>query len=168
MNASSSGNECPICLTSEIQCNVLCMNNCGHVYCKGCIDNWLDLGKNICPMCRQPIQYIKHNNETYRVVVKQQNASRTRDDVRPPNNRYIMIRKDIFGILRTGFCITMLLLIGQVSYMMNRYRDNSDTISNYNHCLHHYANEKGIMECTYNDQTDEYIPCNEILPCLTD
>ena len=48
--------------------NEKCINNCGHCFCKPCLDGWLNTGKYTCPMCIQPIQYFKHNSENYRLI----------------------------------------------------------------------------------------------------
>ena len=41
-------NDCPICLSNITDTTT---TNCGHSYCKICIDNCLD-SKLECPMCR--------------------------------------------------------------------------------------------------------------------
>jgi len=62
--------ECAICLVNEIVESERCVNNCGHTFCKTCIDTWFDRGHNSCPLCRQLINYFKHNEDHYRVIVK--------------------------------------------------------------------------------------------------
>ena len=62
--------ECAICLVNEIVESERCVNNCGHSFCKACIDTWFDRGHNSCPLCRQLINYFKHNEDHYRVIVK--------------------------------------------------------------------------------------------------
>jgi hypothetical protein len=46
---------------------------CGHKFCKECIDNWFDCGKNSCPMCRAEIKYIDLGGERVRIL-RPQNA----------------------------------------------------------------------------------------------
>ena len=53
--------ECAICL-NEIPAIDKCINDCGHSFCKSCIDTWFDRGKNDCPICRHPIIYFNHNH----------------------------------------------------------------------------------------------------------
>lgn len=51
--------ECPICLDEII--NVVDLS-CGHIYCKNCILQWKERGKDICPLCRERINYVMYNN----------------------------------------------------------------------------------------------------------
>jgi len=69
--------ECAICLVNEIVESERCVNNCGHSFCKACIDTWFDRGHNSCPLCRQLINYFKHNEDHYRVIVKHVITPRT-------------------------------------------------------------------------------------------
>jgi len=46
-----SNNECSICYENNCECQT----NCGHNYCKKCIEKWL-LQNNTCPNCRQEIK----------------------------------------------------------------------------------------------------------------
>ena len=50
--------DCSICLNEEIEDLDKCKNNCGHVFCKTCLDNWLNRGNDDCPLCRQKIEYL--------------------------------------------------------------------------------------------------------------
>ena len=52
-------NSCPICLDEII--NVVDLS-CGHIYCKNCILQWKERGKDICPLCRERINYVMYNN----------------------------------------------------------------------------------------------------------
>ena len=40
----------------------MCSTGCSHVFCKECLDRWLDKGKKTCPLCRCTIQYFKNND----------------------------------------------------------------------------------------------------------
>lgn len=55
-----SGGEanCPICLNALTDATVL--NACPHVFCYGCICEWLKM-KAECPLCKRSLQYLKHN-----------------------------------------------------------------------------------------------------------
>ena len=49
---------CSICLIDNIlDVSIL---DCGHQYCKNCIDEWFNKGKNSCPICRKDILYFKY------------------------------------------------------------------------------------------------------------
>ena len=38
--------DCSICLNEEIEDLDKCMNNCGHIFCKSCLDTWLNRGND--------------------------------------------------------------------------------------------------------------------------
>ena len=57
-----------ICLISPIPDLDLCTTNCGHTYCKGCLDIWMNRLKTECPICRQNILYFMYNNNQIRPV----------------------------------------------------------------------------------------------------
>ena len=61
-------NICSICLISPIPELDLCTTNCGHTYCKGCLDIWMNRLKKECPICRQDIIYFMYNNNQIRPV----------------------------------------------------------------------------------------------------
>ena len=46
--------DCPICLIEKI---ANCQTNCGHNFCKSCIEKWTENEKS-CPMCRKYITNI--------------------------------------------------------------------------------------------------------------
>jgi len=46
--------SCSICITDKI---ANCQTNCGHNFCKSCIEKWME-NKNSCPMCRNKITKI--------------------------------------------------------------------------------------------------------------
>ena len=51
---------CPICFeTFSNTVQPYMLMSCSHNYCKHCIDNWINSGKNTCPKCRTYI-----NNKT--------------------------------------------------------------------------------------------------------
>ena len=56
---------CSICLISPIPELDLCITNCGHTYCKGCLDIWMNRLKKECPICRQDIIYFMYNNNIF-------------------------------------------------------------------------------------------------------
>ena len=47
-------NSCIICF-NNIPKELLCKTNCNHLYCKECLDTWLNRGNIDCPMCRGDI-----------------------------------------------------------------------------------------------------------------
>ncbi|XP_010934916.1 brassinosteroid-responsive RING protein 1 [Elaeis guineensis] len=54
-SASAQGEEsiCAVCLGElEARHEVRELGNCCHVFHKGCIDKWVDMGQVTCPLCR--------------------------------------------------------------------------------------------------------------------
>ena len=60
---------CSICLISPIPDLDLCITNCGHTYCKECLDEWMNRLEKKCPICRQDIIYYMYNNNQIRPVL---------------------------------------------------------------------------------------------------
>lgn len=106
-------NNCPICL-SEITDNTT--TNCGHSFCKTCIDNCLD-NKIECPMCRQTIRYIKNLSETIRVVSYTNNSNSLSNPV---------INSEIFMYYYSRYKAHQIFNIVSIFYTFyNLYRINS-------------------------------------------
>ena len=56
-------NECPICLDTICQEDMIKLNNCKHIFHKNCIWEW-QKNNNSCPLCRKNIcnfYFVKHN-----------------------------------------------------------------------------------------------------------
>ncbi|KAG8059853.1 hypothetical protein GUJ93_ZPchr0002g23238 [Zizania palustris] len=50
---SSSSSSCIVCLERlEAADEVRRLGNCAHAFHRGCIDQWIDLGRVTCPLCR--------------------------------------------------------------------------------------------------------------------
>ena len=55
--------ECPICLDTICQEDIIKLNNCKHIFHKNCIWEW-QKNNNSCPLCRKNIcnfYFVKHN-----------------------------------------------------------------------------------------------------------
>ena len=52
---------CTICLISPIPPLNVCTTNCGHRYCKTCLETWQNRMKRDCPICRKDINYYMYN-----------------------------------------------------------------------------------------------------------
>ena len=48
ISSTTSSEQCAICLDSIVD-EQECINNCGHKFCKPCLDQYLDSGKTECP-----------------------------------------------------------------------------------------------------------------------
>ena len=94
---------CSICL-EEIATEAECINNCGHRFCKPCLDQYLDLGKTECPLCRQKIQYFEHNSEHFRLILKKVTQIRAE----PPNPNTVVVDRKKINFVRF-ICIGLLV-----------------------------------------------------------
>ena len=50
-NAEASWCDCNICLDVAKH---PALTLCGHLYCSACIETWLRMGRNTCPVCKAP------------------------------------------------------------------------------------------------------------------
>lgn len=124
-------NDCPICLSNVTD---ITTTNCGHSYCKICIDNCLD-SKPECPMCRQNIRYIKNSSETIRVVRYSINSNAS-------NNR--IINPEIFMYYYSRYKAYQLFNIVSIFYIIyNLYKIN--LLNNQNTIL-----DKKLNDCIDN------------------
>ena len=61
---------CTICLISPIPPLNVCTTNCGHRYCKTCLETWQNRINRDCPICREDITYYMYNNSQIRPVFR--------------------------------------------------------------------------------------------------
>ena len=57
--------DCPICLSNI---NDTVSTECNHVYCKKCLNEWLETGKTYCPLCRADIKIYSDNINSYKII----------------------------------------------------------------------------------------------------
>ena len=113
ISSTTSSEQCAICLDTIVD-EQECINNCGHKFCKPCLDNYLDSGKIECPLCRQPIQYFEHNSEHFRLILKKVTDRQREPRVLQPNHLVVdrkkyMIYKFIFIALFTTNIMDMFM-----------------------------------------------------------
>ncbi|XP_050547505.1 uncharacterized protein LOC126909105 isoform X9 [Daktulosphaira vitifoliae] len=58
-------NDCPIC-TNTLR-EPIHTTTCGHEFCKGCIDRWLQ-DKSTCPICRSSIDSSNDNSQNVEFI----------------------------------------------------------------------------------------------------
>ena len=132
--------ECSICLIDNIPENEKCINNCGHTFCKSCIDNWFNSGKNICPMCRQIITYFDYHNEKYRVIFNTSNTSNTSNASNASNitinPSLVSVDRRIYNAFRL-FVLGLSVFMGSQLFMIQSlYHQKYNLIDNLNNCLY--------------------------------
>ena len=71
--------NCIICLKENLNDEILCLTNCTHIFCKECLDQWLDIGKRSCPLCRQNIQYFKNKENNFRIIYQPNSRRNSRN-----------------------------------------------------------------------------------------
>ena len=99
-----TNNSCPICF-NEISLDNKYITNCEHEYCKDCLDNWFDKGKNTCPKCRSTIKYLNNNNIKIRLITM--NKAIVIERIARPRNT-IIIKKSLISVLLGGYILTFI------------------------------------------------------------
>ena len=118
--------KCSICLQDIINRDT-CVTQCSHQFCIDCLDRWFDRGENSCPMCRQAIQYITHNNETKRIIFNRLNMDRNIRSIRDnPITRSmiddnVLISRPLYRFMIGSYFIltTMIILPTMLYYDIN-------------------------------------------------
>ena len=64
---------CIVCYNT-IEKENICKTNCNHIYCTGCLNEWLDRGNVDCPMCRSPVRSYLNDNIMNKIVVLKSQA----------------------------------------------------------------------------------------------
>jgi len=157
--------ECSICLIPTIEEREKCTNDCGHSFCKPCLDGWLNRGKFSCPLCRQPITYFDYNSEKYRLIKVSQPQNQTNQTL----NQTITIDKKIFKYLKfVAFIVSAgVLFQGYLIHHINskysslKEKYTIDT-NNYNEIIHDYNTinlEEQTQITLFNPIINEYLKC---------
>ena len=176
--------QCSVCLTEEI--NDRCQTNCGHGYCKECLDSWFDRGNKSCPLCRQDIQYITHGDETYRVVMPRPQQSQLgplgqlgqpqlaqlaqiADEPGPTvsqiinGQRYMYIHANLFRLL-VGSLVTMGVLVScELIKLYELHVENQDSVQLYNSCASELKTQNNLIEGLDGDLEETLILQGDIL-----
>lgn len=119
---------CSICL-EEIATDDEWINNCGHSFCKSCMDQYLDLGKIECPLCRQKIRYFEYNSERFRLILK--NVNQRHVEPSDPNTVVVDRKKyKFFRIIFIGLFVSNIvnMFMGDVytaqqNILLKQYQD---------------------------------------------
>ena len=176
-------NECAICLKTDIIEEEICINNCGHNFCKPCIDTWFNRGNNSCPICRQIITYFDNGPDRYRIIFKNNrspravravnaanpvnadnpvNAVQNEPNNNEPDNNDIYITKKLMDSLKfTGVALIGLLSI-QLYYIVRQRVDYNLLVSKYNYYITQYdhMNLNDQEEIFVNDPSLGSIKCS--------
>lgn len=186
ISSTTSSEQCAICLDTIIK-EQECINNCGHKFCKPCLDQYLDSGKTECPLCRQPIQYFEHNSEHFRLILKKVSERQPRQIVTNPNHLVVdrktyMIYKFIFTALLVGNIMDMFMsniYTTQQNLLLEKYQEceknNTDLqdriveLEYINNGINYNDGGYGfyfIIDKVRGLQTECYLPTNLINTCF--
>jgi len=127
---------CIICLKDNLQQETMCSTECSHLFCKECLDEWLDRGKKSCPVCRKTIQYFRNNDVDYRVVVHGGNPSS-----RNPSSRDTISRDMVQNIVRQNYNMRYMIFL---MFVVMVFGFNAYTVlsNSYNQLNYQYINEQ--------------------------
>ena len=135
--------SCSICLNEKIDEEILCNTNCDHNFCKECLIDWFNQGKNTCPLCRTVLKsYMNHNQETKLITIQ------TR---RPPSIDNVVIhgrsgREVITDLINHNLKLRyMLFMVGFSGVLLLLFylilKDDYDELFiNYHRCIDNYTN----------------------------
>lgn len=119
--------ECSICLNEEIEELDKCVNNCGHIFCKSCLDTWLNRGNDDCPLCRQKIEYFEYRNEKYRLINRSTQInplSRVQTVFRTHPNLLLVVR--VMGIILSVGVLLQSYFVYSLQRENNKIKNNCE------------------------------------------
>jgi len=133
---------CTICMKEDLNKNEIYYTNCGHEFCKPCLDDWFKRGNQSCPLCRSEINYYKHNDEKYKLIIhrveRDERGQGNENQLHQINlndliNRNLVVRDIVKANIRLrfyGFYMTSLFL-----YMLNNYLYELNNVNDLNNEL---------------------------------
>ena len=126
--------SCIICLKDNILNENMCSTGCSHVFCKECLDRWLDKGKKTCPICRCTIQYFENNDINYRVVIYPNSGSSNNSS----NSGVTISREAVQDVIRQNYNMRYIIFIMFLS-MIAGYSAYTGVVDRYNHFRNLYT-----------------------------
>ena len=160
---------CTICMKEDLNKDEIYHTNCGHEFCKQCLDDWFKRGNQSCPLCRSEINYYKHNDEKYKLIIHKIENDNNDNNDEPENqqqginlNNLIAHNLIIRNVIKTnvrlrfyGFSITVLFL-----YILNKYLKISQDIDYLNYSLkecniNNTYLQNSLNSCDLNDNSIE-------------
>ena len=142
ISSTSSAEQCAICLDPIVK-DKECINNCGHKFCKPCLDQYLDSGKTECPLCRQPIQYFEHNSERFRLILKTVNERQM--EQRPLHPNHLVVDRKKYMIYR--FILIALFTTNIIDMFMSNIYDTQHNLllEKYQECEKNNTDLKNVI-----------------------
>ena len=133
---------CTICMKEDLNKDEIYYTNCEHEFCKPCLDDWFKRGNQSCPLCRSEINYYKHNDEKYKLIIHR--IERNEHEQEHENQLHqinfndlvthnLIVRNIVKANIRLrfyGFSMTFLLF-----YMINNYLYKLQDVNDLNNEL---------------------------------
>jgi hypothetical protein len=124
-NESFDNHICTVCMKEDLNKDEIYFTNCGHEFCKPCLDDWFERGNQSCPLCRSEINTYKYKDERYKLVI---HRIETETNVRRSNqislndlvNHSLVVRNIVKKNIRLRFytfALTALFLYTLNSYL---------------------------------------------------
>jgi len=160
ISPKSSEIHCSVCLDDDIESNNLCLTDCHHQFCKKCLDEWFDQGKQSCPMCRKDIKYFEHDNEKNRII-KINSENNLEDD----NNRLNLIRiignqklkLKIYKFMNYTLIFYNIFLAVKNNILIDKIHEYHDE---YTDCMDNFTDIKGINDNLVNENNQLINTCD--------
>ena len=147
--------SCSVCLISEIPDGTRCSTDCGHMFCKDCLDLWFDRGNRSCPLCRTDIQYIQHGDYNYRLVLKEVQPQQVMD-----HGQYMYIHTRFYKLMRfTFFLMTGIIMFGLITHYLN-HLDRIELTRDYDTCVRNLTKHARLVRELQDDTTNVRIVLN--------
>ena len=134
--------SCSICLNEKIDEEILCNTNCDHNFCKECLQDWFNQGKNTCPICRQILQsYINQEQKTQLITIERTRIP-TLDNVTINGlSARSVIRNLMHNNLKLKYMVYMFGLSGilMISFYLGLKDNYENLLIRYDHCHNNYT-----------------------------
>lgn len=160
-----SPDTCSICLSENIENPII--TDCSHIYCKKCLEEWLDTGTNICPMCRKNINTykIKNKNDNYKIVLiglgsNNSNIAQTSSIIETHHRIYRKIS------LYKFYLYSSFIILLYMNYLYGKQLILNNLLANqYQDCMTNITDITNNLEYqTINEDEDDYVNVIMMMP----
>ena len=137
--------SCSICLNTELAIENMCQTNCSHEFCKDCLSDWFNQGKDSCPMCRQQIKNYKNNDKEYNLIrITQTNESENQVNGIP----VLLLIQNLLKLnakLKCYAYVTTAWLFYSVNQIISYYLANHDINMKLESCEYNYTQLESLL-----------------------
>lgn len=160
-----TNHSCTICMKEDLIDEDIYHTNCGHEFCRPCLDDWFQRGNNSCPLCRSKIDIYKYKSENYRLVIHEiNNGINNEEDLTQINInnplilRRIMDTNIIFrGLVKQNAKLRIFLFLTMAGFLFT-FNSYLSLMANYGELIKEYK------ECTNSNTnlTDHLNSCLDL------